>query len=78
MADTIHTSGGDSNGMGFFMGMILLVLLVLFFMFYGLPAMRGGSNTQQPAPSAPAVEGGDGGSIEVPDQIDINVNQPKN
>ena len=59
--------------------MIVLVLLVLFFIFYGLPYLRGGASnggTQKPAPQAPA-EGGDGGSINVPDKIDINVNQPK-
>ncbi len=77
MADTIHTTGGsDSNGMGFFMGMIVLVLLVLFFIFYGLPNLRGNNAPAPQAPAAPA-EGGDGGSINIPEKIDVNVNEGK-
>lgn len=63
MADTIHTTG-DSGGMGFFMGMIVLVLLVLFVIFYGVPMMRRSGGTNVP-------------NVTVPDEIDVNINQPE-
>ena len=42
---------------------IVLILLVLFFV-YGLPAIRSGFN-------------GGGAQINVPDKINVNVNQPQ-
>ena len=56
-----QTEGNSSSGMGFLLGVILL-LIVLFVLFvYGLPALRS-------ATSAPQVN--------VPGKIDVNVNNP--
>lgn len=67
MADPVIVntpSGGDNpgNGMGFLLGVILLVLVLFLFFWYGLPAIRGmmGSGTPQ---------------INVPNKIDVNVNK---
>ncbi len=52
----------DSGG-GFFVGMILVVLFIILFIFYGLPLLqRGGQQSG-------------GTNIQVPEQIDVNVNQ---
>ncbi len=64
MADTVNTTG-DSGGMGFFMGVIVLILFVMFLIFYGLPYLRG------------AGGGNSGGGVTVPDKIDVNINQPE-
>ena len=53
-----HDSG---SGMGFFLGLIVLLLLVFLFFVYGLPALRNSFSTP---------------SINVPGQIDVNVNTP--
>lgn len=78
MVDTIYTSDtgvseSESKGTGFFLGGVVLVLFAMFFIFYGLPAIREGSL----APTQPAAtsESSDGVSLAVPDQIDVNVNQ---
>ncbi len=63
MADTIHTVDSGGNSMGFFMGIIILILFVLFIMYYGLPMMRGSTSGGQI-------------NIPIPDKIDVNVNQP--
>jgi hypothetical protein len=51
-----------SSGLGFFLGMILLVVVLLALLYYGLPALRGGF--------------GGGPSVNVPGKIDVNVTQP--
>ncbi|MCA9369939.1 hypothetical protein KC686_02160 [Candidatus Woesebacteria bacterium] len=53
----------DGNGMGFLLGMIVLVVVLALFFFYGLPMLR-----QTSAPSAPSEV-----QVEVPDQINIDV-----
>jgi len=54
-------SGG---GMGFLLGVILLILFAMFLMFYGLPYLGNMVSNQAP-------------QVTVPDKIDVNVNQPK-
>lgn len=62
---------GDAggNGVGFFMGILLLVVVVFLVLVYGLPGIRQGtgsgtgSTTTQP-------------NIKVPDKVDVNI-QPK-
>ena len=55
----------DNYGSGFLVGVIVLVVIGLLVWFYGVPAMRG-TTDKAPVPQ-----------INVPSQIDVNVNQPK-
>jgi len=82
MTDIINTpAASDSGGTGVLIGGIVFVIIALLLIFYGLPAMRGAA--QNSATTAPAVQvrevprtESDGvGSIEIPDKIDVNVNQ---
>lgn len=50
----------SSNGMGFFLGIILVIIVAVLFFYYGLPAIRSVSQPQ----------------ITVPGKIDVNVNTP--
>ena len=73
MTDTIHTNTtSENNGTGIFLGGIALILFAMFFVFYGLPAIRGG---QAPSPAAPAQQAPAANGIGIPDEIDVNVNQ---
>ena len=54
---------GD-NGMGFLLGIIVLIVVVVLFLVYGLPYVRN-------------LTGGNGVQINVPKSIDVNVNQSK-
>lgn len=55
----VHTEGGNSTGM--IVGLVILVIVIFLFFYYGLPAFQG----QQ------------GVNLNVPDKIDVNVNQEK-
>jgi len=63
MATVINNpdTSGDSGGMGWVVGMIIAILLAFVFFVYALPAIR---------------NSGSGTNINVPDKIDVNVNQP--
>lgn len=50
----------SSGGMGFLLGVIALIMLFLFFIYYALPLMRN-------ATSSP--------SIQVPEKVDVNINK---
>lgn len=56
----IHTegSGGQNNGYGFLLGVVVLIVFVLFFMYYMLPMFRQYTSGPQ---------------INVPDKIDVNI-----
>lgn len=67
MADPVIVntpSGGDNagNGMGFLVGVILLLIVLFLFFWYGLPAIRSMSGSGSP-------------QINVPGKIDVNVNK---
>jgi hypothetical protein len=51
------------NGNGFLLGVIILLIAVLAFFYYGLPVITSGF--------------GGGTQVTVPEQIDVNVQQPK-
>jgi hypothetical protein len=53
-------SDNGGGGYGFLLGVIVLIVFVLVFVFYGIPYVR---RTVSPP------------QINVPDQIDVNVNQ---
>jgi flagellar biogenesis protein FliO len=67
MATIVNTAPAQtdsgSNGMGFLVGVMLLVLLVIAVLFYGLPYLRSSVGSATP-------------QINVPGKIDVNVNQP--
>ncbi len=54
-----HTHASD-RGMGFIGGVILLILAIALFLYYGLPVIRSASTTPQ---------------INVPNKVDVNVHQ---
>lgn len=70
MVDIINTPArSESGGVGVLLAGIVFVIFALLFIFYGLPAMRGSMQT-----SSTGVD--DNGRIVIPDEIDVNVNQP--
>lgn len=74
MATIVNTPAGTADsgsGMGMFFGVLALLVLVVMFVLFGLPAIRGGGTTV--APQAPAQQAP---GIQVPEKIDVNVNQP--
>jgi hypothetical protein len=56
----------EDRGMGFVVGLILAILLLVLLFAYGLPALRGTRTGNDAAPSA---------NINVPEQVDVNVNR---
>jgi hypothetical protein len=55
--EIVRTS--DSSGTNFLLGVILLIVALFLFFYYGLPMIQGAA--QQP-------------SIQVPGKVDVNVN----
>lgn len=70
MATTIVNPGSnnnsDNNGMGFLVGGILLIVFAVLFFVYALPYIRGLSSN-----------GNGGVQVNVPKDINVNVQQPK-
>lgn len=56
-------SNSDS-GMGFFLGIIILIIVGAIFFFYGLPYIQNGF-------------GGGGVKVDIPKDINVNVKQSK-
>lgn len=64
MAEDVHHEHHDNSGnrgMGFFLGVIVLIIFGVLFFVYGLPLIT--QSTQGP-------------SVSVPEQVDVNVNTP--
>ena len=55
-----------NSGMGFLMGIILLIVFFVFLLYFGIPMIRN---------SFSGV--GSGTQINVPDKVDVNVKQAK-
>lgn len=55
----------SSGGSGFLIGIILLIVFVILFVFYGLPYLNN------------YVGRGQAPQVNIPSKIDVNVNQPK-
>lgn len=51
----------SGNGMGFLVGVILLIVFVILAIYYGLPLLRGATTAPQ---------------VNVPGQVDVNVDTP--
>lgn len=62
------TPTNDSNGMGFLIGVVVLIGFVLILIYFGLPIFR---NMGTPQINVPAPQ------INMPDKVDVNVNQTK-
>ena len=84
MAEHVVVDRGDSGmGTGLILGIIVILLLavVAFFVVLGGPSrFSGGGQTNvnaptQSAPAAPQAQPQSGPNINVPGQIDVNVNQ---
>lgn len=71
MATIVNTPSApaesQSSGWGAVMAIVLVIALILLMFYYGLPALQnaGGAAGTQPAPQ-----------MQVPEQVDVNVNQP--
>lgn len=66
MATVVNTTGAERrSGAGWIVPTLLLLLAIFLFFYYGLPALRGAAN-----------QGAGGATINVPEQVDVNVNQP--
>lgn len=67
MAKTVivnpQSSDNGGNGMGFFLGIVLLIAFILMVFYFGMPYVRSLMNQNS------------GTQINVPDTIDVNVNQ---
>lgn len=61
----VQPSGDNSGGMGFVLGIIILVAFLAILFIYGLPMIKNATKATQ------------GTTINVPDKIDVNVNQGK-
>ncbi len=55
----------NSSGMGFLLGVILLIAFVFFLFYFGLPVIQN------------SIGGAGGTQINVPDKVDVNVKQAK-
>ena len=76
MATIINTPSApanESNGMGFLIGAVLLIVVVFVLLYTFLPMLRGAA--QNAAPQNQGSDNGGGTTIQVPDQIDVNLNQ---
>lgn len=63
IVNTPPTTNDNSGGVGMVVGFVALILVAYLLFVYGIPAIqRVGSGTPQ---------------INVPSQIDVNINQPK-
>jgi hypothetical protein len=58
-------SNGGSNGMGFILGIILILFLVVLFFIYILPLVQ------------QSISQGTGTQVNVPKDINVNVDQKK-
>ncbi len=56
------TTSDQSTGIGFLAGVVLLILFVIAFLYYGLPALRRSFSFG-------------GTQINVPDRVQVDVNQ---
>lgn len=77
MATIVNTtpSNTESNSpVGTILAVLGLLLVVFLVLYYGLPALNRGANTVAPS----GAESGSTNSMElqVPEQVDVNVNTP--
>lgn len=62
IVNTPGTTADSTGGLGFFLGVLLLLVIAFLFFVYGLPVLNSVAT---------------GPNIAVPDKVDVNVNTPK-
>jgi len=62
------TPTNDSGGSGLLIGVIVLIVFGIVFLYFGLPAIRNRGSTQLNVPATQVV---------IPGKIDVNVKQSK-
>lgn len=71
MTTVVNNPSDGSNGSGMFVGIALLVIVLLAFFFFGMPALRGSAT---PAPGA--TQNNTQEMPKVPSEIDVNITTP--
>ena len=66
VVNTTPSNGGEGNGFGLLAAVILLIAFVFLLFYFGIPALNAARNS-----------GGNAPTVTVPDQIDVNVNNPQ-
>lgn len=59
--ETVHTHDSSMGGIGFLFGVILLLAGIFLFFYYGLPAIQNAGSSNP--------------TIQVPETVDVNVQQ---
>lgn len=62
-----NNSSNNDSGMGFLLGIVVLIVFVILFIVYGLPLIRQGFGGL----------GNGGVQINLPETVDVNVQQAK-
>lgn len=62
---TPATAERDTSSWGALMAVILVIAFIVLMLYYGLPALQNAGSGATTAPQ-----------IQVPEQVDVNVNQP--
>lgn len=79
IVNTPSAPASESSGMGYLFGAVLLVIVAIVLAYMLVPALRGGSAAAPSNPIEQAPAGGDSSTnIQVPDKIDVNLNQGEN
>lgn len=60
-----NPGSNDNNGMGFLVGIIVLIVFAFLFFYYGLPYLRS------------AMGSGGGPNINIPKDFNLNIQQKK-
>lgn len=69
-------SSENNSGVGFLLGIIILVAFVFFLFYYGIPIIRNMTQQAPPATAQPTPPAPDNGiDIDIPDEVDLNINQ---
>lgn len=82
MATVVNTppaANDNASAFGYIIAAIVGIVLLLLLFVYGIPAMRsaGAPATQPAQQSMPAESNNGNGGVNIPDQIDVNVDTPQ-
>lgn len=58
------SSASGENGMGFFLGVIVLIIFGFLIIYYGIPILKGSAGSNAP-------------SVNIPSNVDVNVHPSK-
>jgi hypothetical protein len=75
--NTNPTPSSDSgSGVGLIVGIIIVIVVIALFFLFGLPYLRGGNTGTNNTTNIVPEGGGSDTEIDVPEQVDVNVNNP--